>query len=444
MVECVARWAERLTEYAMNSLSIVFFTVALLILLLSLRKQSDILSPARIFCFVWAFALGCTELKLSALQHLWSWESWVTILLGIGGFLAGSFLSYVQNIDQRLMAISEMRDGLRQTSILEHRLFVLILLAFGVYLVSYGVVYFVRGFIPLFSIKGVLSRTEFQVFAFGLLLHSIVFILYFTVLYHVLVPRQRGKKLALNAVCLVTSITFLLILQRFQFVLAAVMSMTFIYYATHHLRLRNTLIYLCLIVAFVYLVSTLRTGQLLQAYLYTGAKMKFGPQYAPFTEPYMYVVMSLENLATAIDRLESFTYGYYSLDFLTALTGIKHWVREYFALETTPYLNSSYNNYSSFWPYYRDFGALGLAGIELVLGWGIGQIYYGMRRSPSLQNVTAYSAVVFLLLMSFFLNALAFLWFVYNMVMLVVILELVTVKQVNRSRRSFEELQYSG
>ena len=77
--------------------------------------------------------------------------------------------------------------------------------------------------------------------------------------------------------------------------------------------------------------------------------MKFNFKYAVFTEPYMYVSMNLENFTRAVGKLDNYTFGYYSFNFLTSLSGIRKSLADYLALNHFPYLNSNYNTYSMFW-----------------------------------------------------------------------------------------------
>jgi oligosaccharide repeat unit polymerase len=130
----------------------------------------------------------------------------------------------------------------------------------------------------------------------------------------------------------------------------------------------------------------------------------------------MYFVMNVENLARGIQKLDHYTYGYYSFNFLFSLSGLKHWIEEYFVLDDTPYLVSGYNTYTSFWVYYRDFGLLGVTFFPLVVGFAIGAVYYAMRNRPGLEIIALYSLGMFLIFFSFFNNPLSLLWFVYSLV----------------------------
>jgi hypothetical protein len=197
----------------------------------------------------------------------------------------------------------------------------------------------------------------------------------------------------------------------------AMMCIVLLYYMTRKINFSNGFIIALLVIGFFYWVSTVRTGQLLQDYLYSQSRMKFGKQFSVLTEPYMYLVMNLENFARAVERNENFTYGYYTFDFIFALSGLKHWIGEYYSLDATPFLNCSYNTYTAFWTYYRDFGVIGLLVVPLSIGYGVGALYYSMRRRPTLIKLSIYCMAVFVLVISFFNHPLGYLWFIYNMVM---------------------------
>jgi hypothetical protein len=122
-----------------------------------------------------------------------------------------------------------------------------------------------------------------------------------------------------------------------------------------------------------------------------------------------------------MNHIDQFTYGYYTFDFVTSLTGIKHWMQEYFNLEETPFLFSGYNTYTAFWTYYRDFGVFGLFSIGLLGGSGISALYYSMRKKPKFHTLAAYCIAVFVMLMSFFNSQIGFLWFLYDAIVLYLI-----------------------
>jgi oligosaccharide repeat unit polymerase len=178
----------------------------------------------------------------------------------------------------------------------------------------------------------------------------------------------------------------------------------------------------------MYGISTIRVSALFIEYLYYSARMKFGPQYAFLTEPYMYLVMNLENFANSVYHLNDFTYGYFTFDFVLALSGLKHWIAEYTYIEQFPYiLNSDYNTYSMFFTYYRDFGLFGLFFIPFILGLVVSILYYKMRRKPDINSISFYGMFLFVLIFSFFIPMLSWLHFILNLTVIYFCTKLVVI-----------------
>jgi oligosaccharide repeat unit polymerase len=159
--------------------------------------------------------------------------------------------------------------------------------------------------------------------------------------------------------------------------------------------------------------------------------MKFGVKYAFLTEPYMYIVMNLENFSNAVARTSNYSYGYFSFNFVLSLTGLKHISKEYFQLVDFPFLNSSYNTYTQFFDFYRDFGIVGLSILSFTLAFISSNLYYRMLKRPNFNSIAIYAIFVFVMMFSFFLNSLGLLHFVFN----IVIIYLVT-SQIDRNTLS--------
>lgn len=398
----------------MSWISWVSFGICIGIILSMIRRDADLLSPARVFGFVWSLAIGLTELKLSRFQTEWNAQSWILLLLGLGSFLVGVFITYVLNVGRHVVPIDTMRRELRHAQVYEERLFKAIWISVIVYGVSYLVIYAVKGFLPVFVVGTKISRVDFYVFGFGVLINSTAYIIYFTLLYHFLVPGNKRRKRILTALTILAVGSYFLLLQRFQIVMAAMICFTLLYYATHRIRLKTALPLFLAVAGFFYWIASLRLGSLVATYTYYAAKMTFSKTFALLTEPYMYMVMNLENFARAVNRLDHFTYGYFTFDFIGAAAGLKYWLSDYFGIDRLPYLVSGYNTYTAFWSFYRDFGVPGLVLIPFILGLSIGLVYYRMRRQPSIKNVTAYGVLVFVMFISYFNFPIAFLWFEYN------------------------------
>lgn len=414
----------------MNWISIIFFILAFLICCTMLKRGADILSPARVFGLTWSIVFALANLKLSKIQFDWTTAQWATVLMGPISFLIGLFISYVLRIGSRLLPISEIRQVVRAQKINEVKLFYLVVAAFVIYAVGYTIVFLIQEQVPIFSRSPSTARTEFSSFGVGLFIHNVPVVVFFTIVYHLLARDNRGRKLILKIISSMAILTYLFLLQRYSLIMISVLTFAVLYYATRHIRMRTVLLFVLIGILIIYSVATLRSGKIIQLALYTTSQMKFSPDYAIFTEPYMYVVMNVENFVHSVSKLNQYTFGYYTFNFALALTGLKHWIEGYFGIVDTPFLFSGYNTYTLFWTFYRDFGIIGISLVPLALGILVGYIYYSMRRYPTIKLVSFYSIIVFVMAMSFFINLLGFLWFVYIITWMVVILKLIRVKSV--------------
>lgn len=394
-----------------------------MIILSSFRANTDIFSPGRAFAFIWSLAIGLTDLKLSGLQQQWPLEIWMQVLIGPTSFLIGVFIAYIINLNKEVVPIGNMRVNRQFLEIDKQKLFRTVTVLFFLFIVSYVLIYLKSGEIPLFSAKPGVARRNFTMFGIGLFLHNVVLIGFLSAVYLVLEEKKLIRKSLLVIFTLTSLALYAITLQRYQIFLTILMIIAFLYYTTFRINFRSVLLISAIFVVFFYLVSSFRAGEVIVYVLYKLSKMKFSPTYAVFTEPYMYVVMNLENFARSINKTDFFTYGYYTFDFVTAITGIKHWIGEYFNLNETPFLISSYNTYSAFWTYYRDFGIMGIFFIPLFGGVGISTLYYSFRAKPSLSKITFYGVLLFAVMFSFFNSAFGFLWFVYDIIVLVVVLK---------------------
>ncbi|OGU61203.1 MAG: hypothetical protein A2V66_12735 [Ignavibacteria bacterium RBG_13_36_8] len=344
--------------------------------------------------------------------------------------MIGVMLVYIFKFDKNVWRIDYLRIYKGFFEIDKYKLFRVILVLFILFVVSYIVIFLKTGEIPVFAAKPWKARAEFTMFGVGLFLHNVVLIVFFSGVYFVLESGNKFRKFILILLSLISIVLYAATLQRYQIFLAIFMVVALLYYSTSRINFKTTLITGVIIVGFFYLVSSFRLGEFVIYILYQISKMKFSPDYAIFTEPYMYVVMNLENFARSITKIDSYTYGYYTFDFLTAITGIKHWISEYFYLNETPFLISSFNTYSAFWTFYRDFGVLGIFIIPFVGGISISSFYYSFRLKPTLLRCALYGMLMFGIIFSFFNSLFGFLWFIYNFLVLIVVIKYVSPDNV--------------
>jgi oligosaccharide repeat unit polymerase len=212
---------------------------------------------------------------------------------------------------------------------------------------------------------------------------------------------NRGRRIAILLIFVATAATFFLLLQRYSFVFWALLALGITYYGSRKLRWRTVLVAVGLFLGFLFMIQSIRTAIYVEQYVYVISKMKYGREFAAFTEPYMYIVMNLENVARGAERLDHYFMGYFTFDWVLALSGLKHWLGDYLGIERLPFLNSDYNTYAFQWTCYYDYGVVGVALIPLFLGLFAGFSYYRLRTQPSILLLYAYSIALVFMLTSF-------------------------------------------
>ena len=411
-------------------ISILCFCVFFLLIISLFKKGTDVFSPARLFVIIWSLAIGLADLKLSRYQIVWTGYSWAILSISLFSMLTGMFVVYVINLDKPVARIESIRSLLK-TNIFDSGLLLrYIILLFSAYSISYVVSTLVIGFIPLFTKFPGVARNDWGIFGFGLFVQSFPTIIYLIILYYTITKGYSSKKLLLAAVLVVTFLTYAFLLQRYYIVFAILLSVVALYYLTNVLRVKNTVIIFIIIFISVFSMTFIRLTGTIANYLYFLSDMKYNVKYAAFTEPYMYIVMNLENFANAVNNVQKFTYGTFSLDFIFALTGLKHTLFQYMGLPEFPnLLTNNYNTYTMFFIYYWDFGILGVGLIPFIIGSLISASYYRMRINPNLNTISVYSICAFVIIFSFFIPIISYLHFVFNLLLIVFITKRISTQK---------------
>lgn len=411
----------------MTIIQIILTAVLLIIVLLSFRKGRDLFSPGKVFLIVWSASIILAEFKFSGFQHTWSVYSWMVLFIGLVSFLLGTYAAYTLFADKKIKSVLNVRSELIRKSENENlKLFYTILILFAVYIFSYILEVMIIGNVPIFSRRMDEARSEYGVFGLHLIVNFQIAIMFLNIEYMILFKGSRIHRIINILVFIITLLTFALLLQRFNFFIWGVMTLTFLYYASNKLRFRNILIIAAVFFGFLYAIQSIRVSQYVEAFIYVTSKMKFSKDYAIFSEPYMYITMNLENMARAVDRLEFFSFGSLTGDWILALTGIKRWVLELFNINARPFLVSGYNTFPFLWNYYSDFGVTGVFIFPLLTGFFISVIYYIMRITGEVKWIVFYANAIVLIVISFFTNPLTMLnytacsillWFLHKFVL---------------------------
>lgn len=414
----------------MSVVSIACALILLFIVASGLRKGADIFSPGRIFGFVWAAAIGLADLKLSMFQHDWSLYGWFVILLGVVAFFLGLVIAHVYNIGTPILSLQNVRSQLQSAAKEEidpTRFFWAIVGLFFAYIFAYASEVMIIGTVPLFAPNPEKLRVTFGVFGLHLVVTTMLTILTFAVEYALFMPPDRRRRIIIGLVFFVTSATFFLLLQRYSYATWALLAFGLAYYGSRKIRFRTVAIAVAVLATAFVAIQNIRTALYVEQYLYVISKMKFSREYAVFAEPYMYVVMNLENVARGVERLDHFYYGYFTFDWVVALAGIKHWLEEYFHIDRLPFMNSAYNTYAFQWWAYYDFGLIGVALVALTLGLFVGFSYYRLRTKPTIWTAYLYSIGLVFMVTSFrenlfsrldIVSNLTLMWFLHRFVII--------------------------
>lgn len=351
--------------------------------------------------------------------------------ISLGSLLLGLFVTYVINIGKESKSVSAIRETVRSNTINSDLLYRYTIFLFIAYLVSYIFSAAIIGYVPLFTRFPGVTRNDWGVFGLGLFVQSFPAIIFLSILYFIYTKNQFKKKFILFLVILISFITYSFLLQRYYVVFALILSAVALYYSTNIFKVRNITVILLILISVFFGMSLIRQTGTIVNYLYYLSDMKFSVKYAIFTEPYMYIVMNLENFANAVNNLEKHTYGLFTFDFIFALTGIKHTLFKYLNLTEFPFMiTNNYNTYTMFFIYYWDYGVVGLGFIPFILGFLFGRAYHNMKQNPNINTISVYSIFAFVIIFSFFIPIISFLHFAFNFLVIYIITWLINQQDI--------------
>ena len=201
----------------MPIISFVCLLIFLVFLFSGFRKDTDFLSPGRIFVLLWTFVIGLVEFKFSRLQFQWNSFDWFMALWGLITFLIGIYLSFIINLDKPILEISEIRFRIRKIGINENKLFKFIIVYFFICLISFFIEWQIEGYLPLFTLRPDKARVMFGIFGLHHILNSINVVLFLIVEYFILVKAKIKKKLLLIIVFIASLGNYILFVQRYGF-----------------------------------------------------------------------------------------------------------------------------------------------------------------------------------------------------------------------------------
>ena len=401
--------------------SLIFFLIALYWFLRGSRKPHwDPLDPARLYGTVWFAAICVTTMYLSDLQMRWTLLSWICILGSVLAYLAGVWLA-----GKPTMLGASAGVYATVIDVLEPKRFMtavkyLYLVCLG------GYVWRIHsaGSIPALADNVEETRWRFYDIENGTTIDKVTANLAFLFSAVVItcalsyILRNRGfkksRRTELSTFLLLGSALLFLISTTFR---GAILPPLVVVAALYHYLRRNFRVW-TLALALLATVSA-ALGLVVYRHLssasynlqtaYTLAEMRIPPEYALFAEPYTYVALSFDNIVKVFERPLQPTLGILTFRPLWTILGLKRMLLEDVNLPFLPAYG--FNTATYLFPFYEDFGILGVLLFPFFFGWVSGKLYSAMQTSGRLVHAVAYSFVVMLILFSVLDNLFVFMRF---------------------------------
>lgn len=372
----------------MSIISFICILIFLTFLLTGFRKNADFLSPGRIFGMLWSLVIALVELKLSRLQLEWRFSDWLMALIGVFTFFLGIYFSIIINLDKPFLSLAEIRNKIKSIEINENKLFKFIIVYFIFCFVSFIIEWQIRGFIPLFTSNPSRARVAFGVFILHYFVNSINVVLFLIVQYFLFIKKNVKKKIFLVIIFILSLGNFILVLHRYGFFLLIMMAFCLFYYSGRKIKFRTIVIFLFVVITLIFGIQSLRTTELIRAYIILESKIDLPSNYAELAIPYMYITMNIENFVKYYPQIHNHTYGAFTFEFLTNAFGVSNLIATYFNFDKLRLHIGGYNTFPYYWAYYYDFGVAGLFIIPMVIGFIFSEIYYYLHRHPNFVVLT--------------------------------------------------------
>jgi len=257
----------------MPAISFICFLLFIIIFIFGFKKNSDLLSPGRVFSLLWLLVIGLVELKLSRLQPQWNYFDWFIALLGLLTFLLGIYVSYIINLDKPFLHVSRIRTKIRAVGVNEKKLFRFIVVYFFIYLFCFIVEWQIEGYLPLFTSRPDRARILYGIFGLHLVVSSANVILFLVIEYFIFIKVNFKKKWFLILFFIVAMGNYILIVQRYGLFILIMMALCLIYYSGRKVKLRTFVIFGVIIIALIVGIQSLRTTELITAYIIIDSKI---------------------------------------------------------------------------------------------------------------------------------------------------------------------------
>jgi oligosaccharide repeat unit polymerase len=388
--------------------SIIFFVVALAWFFRGVRKPSwDPFAPVRLFGALWFAAISITTLYWSELQMQWTFWSWFCILGSMGCFMAGATVAGLgkpqgtQSLGVPIRAELDPKRFVKAVSLLY-----LVCLAAYLWRVA------VAGGIPAFATNLEEARWVFFDIEHGSVLDRITGNIAFlfsavviscSLFFFVMEGRLGSRKVRMTIGLLLFSALGWLLLTAFRGTVLTSLIIVCVLY--HYVRRKFrvwTLVGVTLSIMLLGLVLVvyrhLSSPGFSLEFTFSLAYIKLPPEYAALADPYGTIALSMDNIVQLLEKGHTWTLGALTFAPIWNLLGLKGMFMEGVTLPFLPAYG--FNTATYLYPFYEDFGTLGVFLFPFLFGAVAGTTYRGMLTQKKLSHTVAYSFVVVLILIS--------------------------------------------
>lgn len=409
-----------------NTTSIMFFALALLCVLWRFRKPTwDLFSPGRLYNVVWFSCIGITLLQWSDLQMDWTGRSYFYILSSIAAFQLGNVLGKQRRRPRsRGHQISPGVSGRTKPGRMDVDRFCFALSIIAVvWLIAFQLrTHEIKG-LPILSGDTEIARKAFispegsALWKIGTHLCFLAQAMLVLSIYALL----RFKNLSLLQkllayVVFLGALTFpFVILSRGQLIFPAIVCIALLNYVRKRIRVHaiawiGAVFLIIMIVIPWYRHFT--SGGFRENFTYYIGKMNIPKEYAPLSQPYVMVALSVDNLIQLFETPQEWTYGLLTLRPLWTITGIKSmWLQ---AVRLPFEWGYGFNTATYLFPFFYDFAYPGLVVFPFIMGMICARLYPKVLRGNAI-NTMAYAFVVAGMCGSVFDNVFSYMEFWQNM-----------------------------
>ena len=331
---------------------------ALLIYGMEIRESGFVISLKGLLGFSWLGGMGLACLRLSRLQKIWGWKTWLCFLLIYPAFVLAYELQWkrMQRTKKEEKWEADESSRTKQADMLLGSIVGTAVISLAGFLAEAMILKYV----PLFADTGH-AYLEFHVSGIHYFTIQCVMIPALSVLYFYRKQEQKcskRQKILLGSSNLIAILIPILCVSRFHFLYMAALAVL-VYLSAYHKGTWKTVVVAATVFIPVYILLSAARNQSTD-YLEGVFAMKNTKIPIWIAQPYMYIASNYENFNYMVESMTSHLYdGVRMLYPFWALTGLKFLFPV--QISRPPYIvKKELSTFTMFYDAYYDFGIIGL------------------------------------------------------------------------------------